>query len=578
MAEVEVFAAPSKEAPTETLVDRATPRIPLWRRVEEKWDKIQIGRQGSYSVERLESLEHYYKTTSKARVILVCIATPLPALTTGVLVECLPLRSPSEGWKANWVFWIRLLLVHLILNVAVNSQLIRFIPGLNFTFGKIVIIAAGITTAFLGTAILAASTIGFPVPLMMQFATIPIGIYAVIMTLLVLGPVLVAKDSPFKVHFDRYNRFFFTFMVLCGVFPINKVLYEAVPVEFKTVVVVILPIVKFAAKHFLVLALHELVDVMPVLVALSVDFMTTLFIAVCMSTSGSLTLTILFITADFIQSWLEFREMRTNSRALLRLVNDRRNSKNRPDLPKAKDLLSIIINVVKNSGDLRRKSLETVRLWACLPHSLTREKAERLQTLDASGVYSERYDSMHRKKSQQLQQPSLRPLRQASIAPICDPPTEYLTSQPESERNSRQPERAKALMVQGLQILFHSEYLVLVEYVECMVPLILLVYRSALERLPNIVYYPGGAGYWGINAIANMVLLVVLEIGSLLFLNAFLQRKFAFSPLYQLAFVLETEVFVVQAIFFIQCLILLQFELEHLGESSLAMPWATTLD
>ncbi|ETL92251.1 hypothetical protein L917_09389 [Phytophthora nicotianae] len=75
-----------------------------------------------------------------------------------------------------------------------------------------------------------------------------------------------------------------------------------------------------------------------------------------------------------------------------------------------------------------------------------------------------------------------------------------------------------------------------------------------------------------------MVLLVVLEIGSLLFLNAFLQRKFAFSPLYQLAFVLETEVFVVQAIFFIQCLILLQFELEHLGESSLAMPWATTLD
>ncbi|KAG2799160.1 hypothetical protein PC118_g9574 [Phytophthora cactorum] len=69
-----------------------------------------------------------------------------------------------------------------------------------------------------------------------------------------------------------------------------------------------------------------------------------------------------------------------------------------------------------------------------------------------------------------------------------------------------------------------------------------------------------------------MLLLVVLEVGSLLFLNAFLQRKFAFSPLYQLAFVLESEMYPVQAIFFIQCLILLQFELEHLGECLSAMP------
>ncbi|KAG6946354.1 hypothetical protein JG687_00016752 [Phytophthora cactorum] len=235
-------------------------------------------------------------------------------------------------------------------------------------------------------------------------------------------------------------------MTMSGVFPIIKVLYEAVPAATKFIVVAILPIVKFAAKHFLILSLHELVDVMPVFVALSVDFMTTLFIAVCMSTSGSLTMTILIIAADFMQSWLEFRE---------------------------------IINVVKNSGDLRRKSLEAVRLWACLPHSLSKEKTERLQAL---------------------------------------------------------------------------EYLILVEYVECMVPLILLVFKSILEQLPNIVYYPGGAGQWGRNAVANML------------------RKFAFSPLYQLAFVLESEMYPVQAIFFIQCLILLQFELEHLGECLSAMP------
>ncbi|KAG2825879.1 hypothetical protein PC129_g8723 [Phytophthora cactorum] len=592
MAGVEVFATPSKaQAPTRTLVNQAMPRVPLWRRVEEKWDDIQIGRQGSYSVERLESLELYYKTTSKTRAVMVCLFTPLPALSTAVLLECLPLQPPSEGWTANWVFWIRVLLVQFILDFVVNSQMIRFIPGLNFTFGKRIVASVGVSTAFVGTGILAASTIGFPVPLMMQFAVIPIPIYALIMTLLVLGTDLFAKDSPFKDHFDRYNRFFFAFMTMSGVFPIYKVLYEAVPVAYQIIVVAILPIVKFAAKHFLLHPLRELVDVMPVLVAFSVDFMTTLFIAVCMSTSGSLTMTILFIAADFMQSWLEFREMRSNSRALMRLLDDKRISKARlqqqSGLTEGTDILSIIVDVVKNSGDLRRKSLDTVRLWACLPQSLTREKAERLQALEASGVYNETYDSLGRKKSQSLQQPSLRQLGKVSVAPTpksiaCDSAkghqaeADTFSPRPEDERsiNSKQAERAKALVVQGLQILFHSEYLILVEYVECMVPLILLVFKSILEQLPNIVYYPGGAGQWGRNAVANMLLLVVLEVGSLLFLNAFLQRKFAFSPLYQLAFVLESEMYPVQAIFFIQSLILLQFELEHFGaDFSLEFKW-----
>lgn len=49
-----------------------------------------------------------------------------------------------------------------------------------------------------------------------------------------------------------------------------------------------------------------------------------------------------------------------------------------------------------------------------------------------------------------------------------------------------QAERSKLLVQQGLQLLFHCEYLVLVEYVECIVPLVFVVYKSILEQLPNI--------------------------------------------------------------------------------------------
>eukprot|EP00644_Phytophthora_capsici_P002791 jgi/Phyca11/124844/e_gw1.55.281.1 len=73
-----------------------------------KWRALQVGHQGSYSIKRLEGLDFYCKTTSRARVLLVCVLTPLPSLLLVILVECLPLRAPSDGWKANWVFWIRL--------------------------------------------------------------------------------------------------------------------------------------------------------------------------------------------------------------------------------------------------------------------------------------------------------------------------------------------------------------------------------------------------------------------------------------------------------------------------------------
>lgn len=126
-----------------------------------------------------------------------------------------------------------------------------------------------------------------------------------------------------------------------------------------------------------------------------------------------------------------------------------------------------------------------------------------------------------------------------------------------------QAERAKRLVVQGLQLLFHCEYLVLVEYMECIVPLILLGYKSILEQLPNVVYYPGDAGNWGVNALEN-----VLRAGSwfIIFPKHIPAAPVAFSPLYQLVFVLEMEIYVVQVIFFVEILVVLQYELEHFGE------------
>ncbi|KAF1780970.1 hypothetical protein GQ600_19981 [Phytophthora cactorum] len=111
-------------------------------------------------------------------------------------------------------------------------------------------------------------------------------------------------------------------------------------------------------------------------------------------------------------------------------------------------------------------------------------------------------------------------------------------------------QKSKQLVVQGLQLLFHCEYLALVEYVECIVPLVYVIYKSVVEQLPNIDYFPGGAGKWGGKLIGN---------GSLILLNLVLQRKFSFPPLFQIAFVLETQIITVQTKLLLTILVLLQY-------------------
>ncbi|KAG2981402.1 hypothetical protein PC116_g14679 [Phytophthora cactorum] len=72
------------------------------------------------------------------------------------------------------------------------------------------------------------------------------------------------------------------------------------------------------------------------------------------------------------------------------------------------------------------------------------------------------------------------------------------------------------------------------------------------------------AGKWGAQAVMSVLVSAVLEIGSLILLNLVLQRKFSFPPLFQIAFVLETQIITVQTKLLLTILVLLQYQLEHL--------------
>ncbi|KAE9336704.1 hypothetical protein PF008_g12890 [Phytophthora fragariae] len=215
-------------------------------------------------------------------------------------------------------------------------------------------------------------------------------------------------------------------------------------------------------------ASRGLEDYIPVIVAVTVDFFSALFVSVCISSSGSILLSALLIAVDLGQIMLEFREVKDNSKTVLALWQD------------------LQVSTQDNKTSLPGNSDSTYLLTRIL--AVTRNPAA--------------FDIV-----------SLKPL---------------------------------------------------VEYVECVIPLVFAINKLILEELPNVVYYPGGAGKWVMAALANVFVYATLEICSLLLLNHFLQRNFSFSPLYQLAFALESSRNFVQGTLFLEIVGLLQYELMHL--------------
>ncbi|ETL85945.1 hypothetical protein L917_14573 [Phytophthora nicotianae] len=518
-----------------------SPRTSSWKRIEKKWNQVQVGHQGSYSVERLELLDHYCNNTSLVRVVLVCLFTPLPSLFVAVALECLPLQSPSAGWASNWMFWLRVSLMLLIINLAGASQGNLFVPGYNQTVRQVIYASIAVTLLQSGSFLLEAMIIGFPVPFMWQLGSMTMGIFVPIVTRFVNG---------------------------LG----SLVLYDLIPHLYRGVVVFIIPLWKFAAKRFAVRMVHELEDFVPELVAFSVDFFSALFVSVCMSTSGSFHLTGLFITVDILFALVKFRTLHKDEKVIRQLLQDRRHMIS-SQLTKSESfgLLPMILEVVRNPKSYGVTSFDRVRLWASPPHLVPDTLYERLQTMGKSCIFGGNQADLMRVSSF-IQVPTTMFLtwkfRQISVIPApltIVPRTAQLPPNLRKESSVRPTDPSKYLVLHGLQLLFNCEYLVLVEYIECVVPFVFVVYKSVLERLPNAVYFPGGSGNWGIPAVTNLLVFGVLEVGSLVLLHVFLQRKFGFSSLYQLAFVLETQASAIQAHLFPVTIFLLQYQLAHLG-------------
>ncbi|TYZ66218.1 hypothetical protein PybrP1_005627 [[Pythium] brassicae (nom. inval.)] len=452
------------------------------------------------------ALDLYYRTTSGLRVVLVCVSTPLPALVFALLVELIPLQPPTAGSFGNWGFWLRYWATLTAMSLAGVWQVRVLIPELQFTTGKCLVAAFVSSSVHVGMSALFSHLTVFPVPFIIALGGTPGAAILCAAILVVLRIRPSAMDPEVKTQLRRFFRVVINCGVMMAVYPAYNALFVAASPLSQSALIIGLQLFKLAMKNAMARALRHLEDFMPEQVVFFVEVFNMMYLTTCMQTANAIHTVALIIGLDCAQSLWEIRAIQKHVSAMKSLIEQLPQSHSRTD-----------------NADFLETSLDDA--WVL----------EVLQTQNIFGRGGR-------------------------------------TWQPAFGANA---DKIKlTLLHDALQSLFHVEYVVLVEYVECIIPFIFICYSAVRINLPSEKYYPHprhdngemssvGDSLWFL--FANVILYTGLEFVSVVALNALCWCKLRFLPLYQLAFVLETERALVQSKLVLWFVLLLQFQLYHFG-------------
>ncbi|KAK1930281.1 hypothetical protein P3T76_014241 [Phytophthora citrophthora] len=122
---------------------------------------------------------------------------------------------------------------------------------------------------------------------------------------------------------------------------------------------------------------------------------------------------------------------------------------------------------------------------------------------------------------------------------------------------------------QTLQLLFNNEYLGLIAYTQCIMPMIYMAYIMVTLEMPNRQFYLNESDLEHPEGLAQrftvIAAFVVLQMIILIGLHVFVATRFGVSTLYQVSFVLETHARLVQGKIATWLLFAVGFLLEHYG-------------
>lgn len=569
----------------------------------EFWSRVQISHRGKYSVERLQALDEYCKTTSPLRVVVVCCLTPVPAMLLVLILECIPLRDPSEGWLRNFPTWVRVQVVSYSVAQGLMLQVMGMIPSIPMTALKSIAVSICTAVACVAALMCLAVMWAYPVPFGIVLGVLPFVVFFPFFFVLAVGrrPFLLIPNLVLQLQ--RQLVILLAQATLVFVYPSFNAIFMSLSLGGQLVALTVLPAIKILIKNIVAWSSAHLEDYIPEIVAFSVDVFNSLYISACMKAAGRLLTTTLVMGFDAFQIMLALRDIQQRTTSVQRWnPNGVWKSPN--------GLLTDVLELCQRPELLSTTAFQKIRLRSPIKLHLSVHGRNVLDTLVRHRAKLGGTDTNRRRRTSvlfsgiqsrfksQVQPwiagPTARHL--ASVTPPTKPPRQLLSAAtvhpakpsalivpaalpqqqepvPSELRNTLMelPTAEKTLLIhETLTMLFQCEYLILVEYIESTVPLLYAIYNTAIYYLPNAKYYPQMAHITD-DVITSTTLYLFgyafVETISFLAFNFALQKRFGFSPLYLLAFVLEKQMQQLQGRLFVWVVYILPFTLKHYGES-----------
>lgn len=428
---------------------------------------VQVELQGEYSPTRLQELQAYATTTSWWRVVAVVALTPLPSLLVIMLPETIHLRAPKDGLARNGRFYLRMFVTYIVFGVLVTQQACARLPMLPMTTRRFVAIVVGVAAGIEVITYLLTTAIGFPLPF-----TIQVGII----------PHVTLLGTAFSVSWYKHvlaNRLTLAYIadallilscqsVLITLYPIYFYVFTNVEAgAIRSAYSLLLPLLKIFARNLLASICRDGDECTPQTVVFNADIGNALFVSYCMQFNPSLAITALFMAVNLLQALFSLREVNKLLAKLKQLdvaICEARQTQ-------ATDLAQSV-HVVEH--DVVARALEILQRYQFFdrPKSATRVVAivlRRLSTLRRS------------RQVQVVPDPPPLPVSgkairsNSGITALAVPTTLSPTDQLAKPQNAEMPllERLERQYVQSvLKLVYLTEFLVLIEFAEVVIPVI----------------------------------------------------------------------------------------------------------
>ncbi|RLN26426.1 hypothetical protein BBJ28_00021871 [Nothophytophthora sp. Chile5] len=477
------------------------------------WAKFHVSYCGGrYSIERLLALDEYTRNTSLLRVLLVCVATPLPMAVLVISQEAVPLQDPTAGWQANYGYWIRMGVVTLVATNTITTQAKFLVEGFVISWRRLLLLLACSTVLGNIVDMTFAAFMPFPIPFAILANSPAFFVLVIVSFRAIAGRRVIREMLARKDQMITFVSFLCAQELMAVIYPAYQVLFQAtINTPYKLPVILLLPLIKLIVKNIVLRCVTHMEDMMPEAVIFTVDFFNALYLATCMESAASMATVLVIVSTDLAQTATVLYGLYWRTATILQRL------RSIADIPSGDDNLLTRANFLCRTLEVLNNQIR-VRIRSCLPHRLSSADRSLLSSLEKL------------------------PVKEPAAAPNNPP-----TAQSKVHVNAV---AAAAKRRCTLEALFTSECIVLTAYLETVIPIFYGNFMLIMMRLPSAKYHTELTGVTSENVgtkVHTVSLFAALQLLSFVLLSTLIRRNVGMKALYQLAFVLETQMELIQS-------------------------------